>query len=168
MKHSITTTRGYSLIELVIYIALFVTISLVVMQSLIAITKTYAAARAYRTLQQNGELVMERLTREVRQASSISTAGSVLASSPGVLALGGEEADTTPYTLSVGVVNDIVTLTKNTTATPLSSDEVSVDELIFWHIDTLTEDSIRVQLTLSTTRAPVVTSTFNTTIVLRE
>lgn len=168
MKFFSNTTRGYSLIELVIYIALFVTISLVVMQSLIAITKTYAAARTYRTLQQNGELVIERLTREIRQASSISPAGSVLGSSPGVLALGGEEADATPYTLSVGVTNGVVTLTKNVTATPLSSDEVSVDELIFWHVDTLTEDAVRIQLTLSTTRIPIVSSTFNATVILRE
>lgn len=161
-------TKGYSIIELLVYIALFVTISLVVMQSLLFILKTYATARAYRTLQQNGELVMERITREVRQASSVSPAASVFASSPGTLALSGEEADTTPYTASIGVSNGVVEFTKTGVTGQLSSNEVVVNELIFWHIDTLTEDAIRVQLVLSTTRQPFVSSTFNTTVVLRE
>lgn len=161
-------TKGYSIIELLVYIALFVTISLVVMQSLLFILKTYATARAYRTLQQNGELVMERLTREIRQASSFAPAASVLASSPGTLALSGEEANATPYTASIGVSNGIVEFTKTGVTGPLSSNEVIVNELIFWHIDTVTEDAMRVQLVLSTTRQPVVTSTFNTTVILRE
>ncbi len=157
------------MIELVIYIALFVVLSAVVIQSLIFTMKTYATARAYRTLQQNGELVMERMTREIRKSNAVSTGGSVLGSSPGTLAISGVDSTTDlPYTETFSVVNGVVQLVVDAdVASSLSSAEVTVSNLTFWNVTTTNTRAVKVQMTIATTKAPIVTSTFYTTVILR-
>jgi len=161
-------SKGYSIIELLVYIALFVLISLVVVKSLIYMMKTYSDARSFRTVQQNGELVMERLTREIRQANTVSVAGSAFGSSPGTLSLSGKDNSNAPYTAVASLVNGVAQLTINGVSSSLSSDEVSISNLTFWNITTATSNAIKLQLTLTTTNAPVVTKSFYTTVVLRE
>lgn len=161
-------SKGYSVIELVVYITLFVLISVVVIQSLIFVMKTYANARSFRTLQQNGELVMERITREVRQASSISVASSVFGSSPGTLTVSGTDTVGVPYTDIFSVVSGAVQLSVNGVTSNLSSSEVTVSNLTFWNITTTSSEAVRIQLSLTTTNIPIVTKSFYTTVILRE
>jgi Tfp pilus assembly protein PilW len=160
-------SKGYSLIELLVYVSLFVLISIVIIQSLIFTMKTYANARAYRTLQQNGELVMERITREIRQASAVSTGSSTFGSSPGTLSLSGEDSVGTPYTATVSVSGGSVQLATSSVGSTLSSTEVTVSNLTFWNITTATSSAIKIELTLTTLNSPVISSKFYGTAVLR-
>ncbi len=161
-------SKGYSVVELVIYITLFVLISVVVIQSLIYVMKTYASARSFRTLQQNGELVMERLTREIRQSDSVSIGGSVFGSSPGTLTVSGTDSGGAPYTDVFSVVNGVSQLSVNGSVSNLSSGEVTVSNLTFWNVATTGSEAIKIKLTLTTTNIPVITKSFYTTVVLRE
>ncbi len=166
MRHK-QHTAGYSLIELVIYIGLFVGLSFIIIQSFVVVMKTYATAQRYRTLQHTSELVMERITREIREASSVATAGSIFTTSPGTLALSGEELDGTPYTVSFSVANNMVRITENGVTTDLSSNEVVVQNLTFWDIAGA-GNAVRVQLTLQTVKPPLINTTFYTTVNLRQ
>ena len=161
-------SKGYSVVELVIYVTLFILISVVVIQSLIFVMKTYANARSFRTLQQNGELVMERITREIRQANTVSVAGSVFGSSPGTLTISGTDSGGTPYTDVFSVASGALQLAVNGVISNLSSSEVTVSNLTFWNISTAGSEAVRVQLSLTTTNIPVVTKSFYTTVILRE
>lgn len=160
-------SKGYSIVELLVYITLFIVISVAVVQSLIFMMKTYANARSFRTLQQNGELVMERLTREIRQSGSVSAASSVFGSSPGTLTISGTDSLGVAYTDVFSVSNGAVQLSVNGIVSTLSSSEVTVSNLTFWNITTGTE-AVKVQLALTTTNAPIVTKYFYTTVILRE
>lgn len=161
-------SKGYSVIELVIYVALFVVISVVVVQSLIFIMKTYANARSFRVIQQNGELVMERMTREIRQSNTIGVAGSVFGSSPGTLVVSGSDTSGVAYVDAFSVVNGAVQLSVNGAVSNLTSSEVVVSNLTFWNVVNTNVRAVKVQLTLTTTTIPVVTKTFYTTVGLRE
>lgn len=161
-------SKGYSLIELVIYIALFVILSMAVMQSLISIMKTYSNAQSYRTIQQNGELVMERTTRELRQADTLSTAGSTFGTSPGVVTFSGQDVAGVPYTGTIGVSNGKVQVTIGGVTSDLTNNTVVVSSLIFSRIQSVPKEAVKMILTLTTAKAPFVTSSFYTTVILRE
>ncbi len=161
-------SKGYSLIELVIYIALFVVISIVIVQSLVFVMKTYANARSFRALQQNGELVMERITREVRQSNTVSTASSVFGVTPGTLVVSGLTSGGSAYTDTFSVVNGAVQLSTTGVISTLSTNEVVVNALTFWNITTANSDAIKVRLDLTTVKAPIVSKSFYSTIILRE
>ncbi|MEK7227870.1 MAG: hypothetical protein AAB681_00760 [Patescibacteria group bacterium] len=166
MKHP-ALTKGYSVIELVVYISLFVLISLVVVQSLLYSMKTYSIARAYRTLQRNAETSLNRITSEIRQSSDVS-AGSVFGSTPGTLVLTGTDSGGAPYTSTISVSNGVIQIVTGGVTTALTSVEESVSDLTFWHIVTSTTDAIKLEVTYTTVREPVITRTFYTTVVLRE
>ncbi len=161
-------SKGYSIIELLVYITLFILISVVTTQSLLFVMKTYSNARSFRTLQQNSELVMERVTREIRQSDTVSVAESVFGSSPGTLAITGSDANNVPYTNVFSVVNGAVQLSVNGVPSNLSSNEVTVSDLTFWNITTTGSKAVRIQLTLTTINKPIVTKTFYTTVIMRE
>ena len=161
-------SKGYSLIELVVYISLFVLIAVVVIQSLIYAMKTYSSARNYRALQRNAETTLSRLTTEVRSAKTVSISSSSFGVALGTLALNGVDNNGSPYNPTFSLVNGVVYIVDSGVSTPLSNSEVIFNELTFWNITTANSDAIKIKTTLSTTKLPVITKTFYTTVILRE
>ncbi len=153
--------KGYSLLELLIYIALFAVISIVLVRSLIVVMRTYASAQANRRLQNNGELIMERITREVRDAESISSG--TFGTNPGVLALSGEDGNTT-----FSVVSDAVQVNDDGTIGALSTNKVSVTSLVFRRITTPVGEGVKIELTLTTANAVIKSASFYSTALLRQ
>ena len=134
---------GYSLLELVVYIALFIVISIVIINSLITVMKTYSTANGYRRLQSNGELVMERVVREIRQASAVGSS-TVYTSNPGILVVQGVDDIGAARTVTFSVVNNAVQINDNGATGALSSNEVTTTSLIFKHITTTVGEGIKV------------------------
>src|SRR3989344_3740780 len=77
--------RGYSLIEIIIYIGIFAMISIVVVNSFINSISASKTAFAKRNLLETGNSAMERMTREIRLADTISDANSVFDTGSGIL-----------------------------------------------------------------------------------
>src|SRR3989344_9230344 len=63
---------GYSILELLFYIAFFVTFSLFVINAMIMMTKSFKETSIYVELAQGG-VILERIGREIRQADNISS-----------------------------------------------------------------------------------------------
>lgn len=160
------TQQGYSLIELVIYIALFALISVVIMNALITVMRTYASAQGYRRLQTNGELIMERVVREVRDASALS-GGSVYTSNPGTLSLSGTDGSGAAHTAVFSVSNGALVLNDNGTSANLSTSEVAISNFIVRRITTAGGEGIKIELTLTTTNGHIVSASFYGTAMLR-
>lgn len=72
-------TASYTLIEVLIYIAVLVLISIFVVTGLIRLTSAYAKSRNLRHVNEVGALALERIAKEVRKATAItSPTGSTL------------------------------------------------------------------------------------------
>jgi len=158
--------KGYSLLELVIYIALFTLFSIVIIRSLVTVTQTYATAAAYRRLQNNGELIMERITREARNASSISNG--TYGTNPGAVTFVGTDTDDVSHTVSFAVVNGAIQVTDNGVSSNISTTEVSPTSFIVRHITTADGEGVKVELQLTTANGYIVSAPFYSTIMLRE
>lgn len=72
MTHSIKTKQGYAVLELLFYIAFFVVLSLVAIEAMITMAKSFKETSIYAELIQGGNII-ERMSREIRQASSINS-----------------------------------------------------------------------------------------------
>src|SRR3989344_3265224 len=64
--------QGYAVMELLFYIAFFALLSLVIINSLIVMTRAFRETTIYSELLAGGS-AMEKIAREVRHASSISS-----------------------------------------------------------------------------------------------
>jgi hypothetical protein len=173
MKHvslhklrSISSEGGYSMMELVVYIALFVLISVVLINALTTVMRTYASAVRYRTVQNNGNLVMERITRELREGKSATT--SACATTPGTVSIASIDAASVAHTNTFSVANGTVQLTTDGgAATNLSTSEVTVTSLTFCPITLAAGSAVKTTLVLTTTGNTPYSTTFYSTIVLR-
>jgi type II secretory pathway component PulJ len=62
---------GFSLVEILVYLAIFVTLSILIINLFIVILSTFHFSHINRKLLESGMISMERIAREVRQANSI-------------------------------------------------------------------------------------------------
>ncbi len=62
--------QGYALLEAVFYVSLFAIFSIAIINSLAVMTKSFKEAAIYRDLAQGG-VIMERISREVKNSKSI-------------------------------------------------------------------------------------------------
>lgn len=157
---------GYSLLELVIYIALFALLSIVLIRSLITVMKTYATASQYRTLQNNGEIIMERITRETRLGSLITTSACPTNSDSVTITQKDDSGNsqTVSFALSSGQLN--LTDTDGTTAL-LSNAQVSVQAANFCTFSTAVGTGMKVFVSLATTATPMIQANFYSTVLIR-
>ena len=159
---------GYTLIELVVYLAIFIGISVLVVHSLVTIMKTYASAAAYRQLQSNGQVIMERIIRETRNANSITAGSSVFNTNPGTLVVATTDSGGANHTITFSVSGGAVQINDNGTTSNLSSPtEVTVTSLIFRSITTSNGDGVKIELNLTTSGKYIVSAPFYGTVMLR-
>lgn len=148
--------KGFTLVETLIYVALFGMLSVFLIYSLTTMLKSYTEMRARHDVLNSARVVLERITREVRGADSIDTASSTLGSSPGVLKLNTTDSGGTAKTVqfSKNGTSGLIEILDSAdgTARVLSGSKVSVSSLVFRNITTSSGEAVRVELTLQQLR----------------
>lgn len=164
----IGNSRGYTLVEMIIYVALMSVISLLIVNTVLSFTKSYRNVLTLRTVESSALDTLERMSRDIRGATSIDTANSTLGTSPGVLTLIQTTASvstTTKYYVQSGVLKVDV---NGTYVGPLTSRGSSVQSLTFTKIQNSVSSGVKVDLTITgsagdTTR----TKSYHTTVLLK-
>lgn len=162
--------RGYSLIEVIVYIAIFTSISILVINSFIAILSSFKNTEANRRLLESGSLVMERMTREIRQANSIDLINSTIGSNPGTLQLNEEDSGGNSIFVKFKKENngEIDIYRNNNSGENLLSSQVLATSLIFRRITTTESEAVKIEMTLNYTNGSIVKNEkFYNTIILR-
>jgi prepilin-type N-terminal cleavage/methylation domain-containing protein len=167
MKHP-RTQHGFSLIEMLVYIALLSTIFVVVVATLLSFTTGYRVLAAHRIVEHSAMSSLERLTRDLRGATSIDMGNSTFGTSPGILTLITNQngnATTTKYY----VQNNTLKLDVNGTYFgPLTTAKVTVSNLTYTLLTGSTTSAVKIDMTLTSTNGQAVqTRTYHTTVVLK-
>lgn len=153
--------RGFSLIEVVVYIGIFMVVSVGSVLMLLTLQKQVYQYRANQALARNAMSVMERLMLDIRSAGSLSTG--TFGSSPGNMTLV-NGTTTTAYGLSGGNVTVAV---NGAASAALNGTPVSVSSLKFDHFDNGVSEAVRATVIFqSTVGGVVVIETFTDTAVL--
>lgn len=162
--------KGFSLIEIIIYISIFAMISIVVINSFVVVVNSFAETRSTRDLLESGNTSLERISREIRQAKSIDIGNSTFASSPGVLQLNSTNAGGNPRIVKFAVVNGALNLYQDGVLTGnLVGANISVTSLIFRRIAvTANVEAVKIEMTLQDNRSKTLHSeNFYDTVLLR-
>jgi Tfp pilus assembly protein PilW len=148
LRFQASGSRGFSLAELLIYVALLSITFLAVVNVLVSLTRSYANLRSAFALQQSVISVFERVSREVRDARGIA-GGSILGTSPGKLVLDTTDALGASRTVEIYGENGVVNLRENGVLTgPLSVPQATVTSLVFYSITTPVSRAVRTELEL--------------------
>ncbi len=153
--------KGTSLLEVIVYLAIFSAFSTIIVNSLLISMQLYKEARTNREFAEQGSLVMERISRSVRGASAVNVASSTLSTSPGVLVLT-NGTSTTMFDVNSGALR----LTENGAVSGnLTAGRISVSSLIFYYYNA-TSTSVKTDIQL-TDNVSGRSESFSTTNILR-
>ncbi len=161
MKKSI---KGFTLVEALVYIAVFFFLSGVVIYSYTITINSYKQIFAQRNLMNNGSKTLERIAREVRKAESIDSANSTFGTNPGVL-----ELDSASRSVRFLVSGNSINFVENgTTIGNMLSSSITPTSLIFRKITTTNGEGVKIEMQLSTqVKNTTMTESFYQTVLLR-
>ncbi len=170
---SSTRDQGYSLIELVVYVAVLAAFASLVVGIALTLGNVWGTARVNRALGRAGGDALERITREFRFARAIRPAGSAFNASPGALSL---DTFTDPVSQATTTIrfsvssNQLVVSEGGGPDVALTPSTVRVDSFTVWEVTpTARASTTRVELILTAGAGTKLqkTATFSATGVLR-
>jgi len=137
--------QGMTMVETLVYVAVLVVLLLAITGMLFSMTRSYAAFVGARNLNASASIALERMTREIRAANSITAGSSVFDTSPGRLTIVGPATTTEFY-----IAGDTLYVRENgVDSGALTRSGVSVDSLVFRQLDSGISSGVRIELTLS-------------------
>lgn len=159
-----STQRGFSLVEILVYIALFILLASAAVASLLNFSDSFKAYRAEKVLTEQVRGAYERMLADVRNATALDQAGSTFDTSPSTVSLQYEAVERV-YTLTSGAI----TVSENGgTAVPITGDGITVSAFTVRQYDMVATTLIRIELTATATVGDTtVTETYYSSSVLR-
>lgn len=162
-----TSPRGFTIIELLVYLGLFALLLGGVATGAFSVIESSGRTQARAMLQQEGNFLVGKINWALAGASQVTapiTTGSQLSVT---------KYDTTTAAINLNGTNMEIQDTVNTTATPVNNANVTVTNLLFIHTaasgDGVNQEKVVGSFTLST-HAPngmVISQDFTTTVYLR-
>lgn len=159
---------GFSLIEVVLYVSLFTVISLVAFMGVTMSIRAFTELRLSRDVNDSGVKIMERISRDIQNSSSINVLNSSFSVDPGVLSLNVLNASGTPMTVRYEVTQNKIHLIENgVDLGSLASGLTQIDGLVFYSLQYGQVRAVKIELHIRGTRngVTVVESFYNTAIV---
>ena len=144
-----STTEGFSLLEMLFYIAILVLLLAVIMNMVVSVVRSGRIINALRNVENSAIVSLERITRELRQAESVNVSLSTLDSNPGKLVLEGIDETGSPRTVEFYLSLGRLFLKENgVDVGALSQSDAQVSSLIFRRFAGPNAEGIRIEMTL--------------------
>ena len=141
--------RGFSLLETILFIVFFTLSLFAITQVVLILTRSYSALRSSARIVADATLSMERMAREIRDAASITDAGSTFNTNPGTLLLSTTDASGNARSIEFSVINSQLSLKENGVLTgALSGKDTAVTNLIFRKATTTRSQGVKIELAL--------------------
>jgi len=159
--------------EIVVYLGIVTILTVSVVNSIVGLVTIYERIKVVRQLRQSAVVSMDRMTREIRNASSVDVANSVLNANPGTLRLNTvTSAGTQTVTfalISTGPNAGVIRVSENgVDKGPLTSGKASTTNLVFQLITTPNSQAVKIEMTMTASSSKFLrTANFYDTIILR-
>lgn len=163
--------KGFSLVEMIIYMALLVILLATIVTSILSLTTHYRAVKNTREIEDSGIAVLDRMTRDIRNADGVLTDVSIFNVSPGTLTLVSTDSTTGISTTTMFRVESerVVVYENSVLVGPLTKNSVDILGFTIRHIDTPNADAIKIELSMQSDHAApnIISRNFYSTVVLR-
>ncbi|MDO8590465.1 MAG: prepilin-type N-terminal cleavage/methylation domain-containing protein [bacterium] len=166
LSHVKCPSRGFSLVEMIIYVGLLALILVSLVNMLLGMSRAYGYLKFSQHIQTSAVIALDRMVRDIRNAESVSVPESVLDTSPGILTLNTTTATSSLQTLQFFVSNGALRVKQDGgDLGPLTLPDVTVDNLVFRQMNTGISEAVKIDLTLS---SGTHTANFYATALLRD
>jgi prepilin-type N-terminal cleavage/methylation domain-containing protein len=168
--------QGFSLIEVIIYIAIMALAVVAIASFSLSVANTSSKNYVVQEVQANGRAALHAITQRIQAAESVNIGASAFGSDPGVLSLQMADAAKNPTVISLSADNGILQITEGVSSPiAVTADEVNITNLVFTNLTPVAaiRENIRVELTiefhnLSGDREFEYSQTLQTSVTLRQ
>lgn len=169
MNRSRSFNKGFSLVEIILYVVILVSMLAIIMNVIVSVAKSDRLIRSARNIEASAVSALERITHEARGMDTIDVASSVLGTHPGRLSLDGEDASGNPRSVEFYLSSGKVMMSENGTVIGgLTSDDATVTSLVFTRFATSTTEGVRTAITIvSGTSTGYRSNNFYSSVLLR-
>jgi prepilin-type N-terminal cleavage/methylation domain-containing protein len=160
--------KGFSLIEMIIYVAILSLVMFFVVNTLLSFNSTYREVRMQRSIDTSALMSLERMTRDIRLSKNIVVSQSSFNTPSGILALysvDGQVSTTTRFYLK----NNVLQVDLNGVYSgPLTLAQVSVTNLTFNRLVSTSSEAVKIDMTLKYVYGSITRQkNYQTTVVLK-
>lgn len=144
-------TKGFTLVEVLVSVVIFTILLAIVVYALFSISRSERHVRALRNIETSAVVLMERITREIKNASSVDVANSVFLSDSGKLVLITPNDSGGSKTLEFFLSNGVLRLKENGVDTgqiTLSADRSNIARLFFALISINNIQGVKIETTI--------------------
>jgi prepilin-type N-terminal cleavage/methylation domain-containing protein len=161
--------RGFTLVEMIIYIAFFAVLSMLAVEATIVVMKSFYTLRLTQSISQSATVGLERLSREIRNAYDVDAVNSTFGTSPGRLTLKTKDALGANTTVEFYVTNSQLGIKEGgVDKGSLMTKNATLTNLIFRSITTANSKAIKIDMTIADSRSTLQqTAKFYDTIIMR-
>ncbi len=161
--------RGFSLVEMLIYISILSVVLVLFVNSLLAINRSYAVVRAEMTLDNGAIGSIERITREIRGATSVDLAQSVLGVNPSILVLNVLDAVGNTSKIMFSLINQTLHISKDgVDQGVLLVPTITVPKLNFYSLDSGLSKAVKAEIQFENKETGVTRrNSYYSTVILR-
>jgi len=169
MKWRSNKKSGFTLVEMIIYIAFFAILSVLATEALMVVMRSFYTLRLTQNINQSATTALERMSREVRNAYDIDVAGSTFNTSPGQLTLRTKDTFGANTTVEFTVSGNQIRIKEGgVDKGSLMPKSTTVTNLIFRQITTTNSKAIKIEMSLHDAHGLITRdAVFYDTIVLR-
>lgn len=163
-----TTVKGFSLVELIVYIGLLSLLTVTLTSTVISLFTTKEHLEAREEIAYSSTISLERMTREIRKAKSVATGVSTLGSHPSTLTLNTTDSSGDPTTVTINLISGRIFLKEGANAAyPLSENSVTVSDFVVTRYVTTNTEGIAIEITAQkNVQGTVIQNVFRTFVVL--
>ena len=167
------SSRGFTLVEMLIYLAILVVVSILVVGSVVMMMRAFNRIRVARMVDDSAKLVMERLVNEIRYATSTDTGAgqSSFDSHPGKLVINTADRVTeNPTAIEFSLSGSTLRIKEGAQAyQDLTPPNIEITNLVFRRIALPSaEEAVKIEMTIKGTRGTYEKiGNFYDTVVLR-
>jgi len=141
--------KAFTLIETIIYMAILVILLAVAINTLLSIIGVYKHFVVVSNIEDSAITTMERITRDIRNAESVSAGSSTFDTNPGTLTLSTLDSDGSPTTIQFAVISGAIHVTEGgTDLGPLTTGNTTITNLVFRYATTTRSELVKIELTL--------------------
>ncbi len=168
MKYLSSNKKGFSLVEMLIYVSVMALIFAVIANVILSYTTSYRSLAAHRIVEHSAMSSLERLTRDIRAATSIDMTNSTFGSSQGMLTLVSTYNSVSTTTKFYIDINKLKVDVNGSYIGPLTTSNVSVTNLTYTLLTGSTTNAVKIDMTLQGNNGTVLkTNTYHATVVLK-
>ncbi len=137
--------RGFSIIEIIIYLAIFTIMSIVVINSFMVIISSFSSVRMNHDLSDGGSVSMEKISREIRQAKNVD----MINSSNSLLQLNSTDSSGNNMIIKIVKEGNLLNFYRNGNLIGNLLDNNTILNLIsFDYITTVNSTGVKIKMTL--------------------